>query len=263
MSTKIVVTAGIVTYNNQKIIEETIRSILSKTQEIDLKLFVFDNCSADDTVKTIEQLFPHITILKSPENKGFGFGHNAIIERALQENAAYHVIINPDILFLDDALSGLVGWMQQHTDVQMAMPKIIFPNGEEQHLPKRCPKLRYLLGGRFERLGKPFSTWRNEYTMKNETNGEEPYDIDFCTGCFMLIRGDALKQGLRFDECYFLYLEDADLSRQVKQNGGRVVFVPQYSVAHAWQRESHKKLKYQLMHIHSMLKYFMKWRGVS
>ena len=70
----------------------------------------------------------------------------------------------------------------------------------------------------------------------------EPCEIDFCTGCFMFCRTEALKKVGGFDEEYFLYFEDADLTRKM-QSVGKTMFVPSIRVIHGWQRENHKNAK--------------------
>lgn len=83
-------------------------------------------------------------------------------------------------------------------------------------------------------------------------------EIDFCTGCFFVIRPEAFRQMGGFDEGYFMYVEDADLTRKA-QSCGKVYFTPCTHVYHAWNRSPNKSLKPFLMQISSMLRYWRKW----
>lgn len=218
-------------------------------------IYVVDNNSTDDTVKIIEEKFPQVTVFKNTDNKGFGHGHNCILEELDSE---YHFIINPDIIFNDDITEKMANFLDENSDIVMVVPKFIFENGDEQFTPKLQPTLKYMLGGRFERFGNPFKRWRDEYTMRDKKI-IEPIDVGFCSGCFIAVRTDIFKKIGGFDERYFLYNEDADLTRMAKKYG-RTVYAPQFTVTHLWERAYMKKPKYFLIQIASMLKYFYKWR---
>ena len=249
------ITASIVTYNNQDVIGETLSSIFQHTKDVDFTLYVSDNNSTDATVRMVKEKFPSVIVIENEENRGFGWAHNQVIKQI--SDSDYHVIINPDIRLPSNVFYELASFMESNSEVVLATPKIINEDGSEQHLPKRLPKLKYLFGGRFERFGKPFSTWRDEYTRRYEAF-DEPEEIQFCTGCFMFARTEALKKVGGFDERYFLYFEDVDLAREMAFLG-KVVFVPQVEVIHLWERASAKKMKMFLIQIRSMLQFFMKW----
>ena len=97
------------------------------------------------------------------------------------------------------------------------------------------------------------------YTMRNEViNG--PIDIEFCTGCFFCIRTEIFKKLNGFDDRFFMYFEDADITRRARKLGS-VVFYPDIKVTHVWARASAKTLKFFLIQLCSMFKYFLKWLG--
>ncbi len=252
---KIKVSAAIVSYNNIDKILVTIASILAQTKDVDLTLYISDNNSEDNTAGIIMEKFPQVTVLKNEKNGGFGFGHNKLLNII---DSKYHVIINPDIILKEDSISRLVEIMESDSSVVMATPRILNEDGTEQFLPKRNPQLKYLLGGRLEKLGERFKRLRAEYTMR-DISYSSPFEIEFCTGCFFVIRTDVFKKIGGFDDKFFMYFEDADITRRAKQNG-RVVFYPQVSVTHLWERASSKKLKYLIIQINSMMKYFKKWK---
>jgi len=249
---KIKVSACIVTHNNSDIILNTVNSILKNTTGVDMKLYISDNLSTDDTVKKLRQNTTDITIIENSGNNGFGAGHNAVLPML---DSKYHAIINPDITINDDIITVLVNYMENNPDIGIITPKILNDDGTEQKLPKKAPKIKYLLG-RFEKYGSIFKKWRAEYTMaEDEIN--QPTDIGFCTGCFMLVRTELFKKIGGFDERYFMYFEDADLTREVLKTH-RVVFYPSVSAIHHWERASSKSLKFFLIQLSSMIKYFIK-----
>ena len=249
MSNEIFVSACIVTYNDINRAPDTVKSIVDNTQKHPLKLYVVDNASSDGTAECIEKLGV-ATVIKNDKNAGFGAAHNMVLN---QEIGKYHFVINPDITINSDVISDMVDYFESNPDVVMAMPKIMNQDGTEQKLPKERPTFKRLF---FGRLSKKI---RSEYVWASR-NITAPTEIDFCTGCFFCIRGEVFKKLLGFDERYFMYLEDADLTLKAKGKG-KVMMLPQFSVNHAWERESSKSLKYLFIHIVSCFKFLFKWRG--
>lgn len=249
-SDQIKMSGCIVTYNNASIIEECISSILKWTENLDFKLYISDNGSTDGTVQLIRSKYPQVIVIENKKNLGFGGGHNRVIRRL---DSKYHFVINPDIFVTQDVFSPMVKYVETHRNVAMITPKIMNDNGTEQLLPKRNPTIRYTIVSKF----KPFKHYRKEYTRELE-DLEQPTDIDFCTGCFFAIRTSVFKQLKGFDKRYFMYMEDADLARMVRQKY-RIVFFPEVFVYHKWHRENLKNIKGVLRWFHSMVKYFMKW----
>lgn len=247
------VTASIVTYNNSKEILKVLSSISQTILKLE-NVYVIDNNSSDNTINVVEKNFPMVKLIKSSENLGYGKGHNQAIKVV---NSDYHIIINPDIILEPESISKMIEYMENNKNVVILTPKVLNVDGSEQFLPKLRPRYKYLLGGRL-----PFKfakKWRREYTME-DSNVIEPIKIDFCTGCFMFCRTSALKSVNGFDDRYFMYFEDADLTREM-QKIGDTVYVPSISVTHEWKRESKKNKKLLKIHISSMKKYFKKWKS--
>lgn len=254
MNTRPKATGCIVTYNNADKIEKVVASILEQTRDLDFRLIISDNMSADGTADIIRQKFPQVTVAENHENGGFGKGHNAVMDML---DSKYHFIINPDIFLTNDAVGEFIDYFESHNDVVMAVPKLVYEDGTEQFTPKLTPSVKYMMGGRLEKFGNPFKRWRDEYTMRGE-NVTEPVDCGFCSGCFICIRTDIFKSIGGFDERYFLYSEDADLTREA-QKYGRTMYLPQISVTHLWERAYMKSNKYFRIQLRSMFMYFNKW----
>ncbi len=249
MSENITVSACIVTYNDKDQIAAAVKSVAENTKKYPLSFYVIDNASTDGTADFVE-LQGQVTVIRNDKNLGFGAAHNKVLNEKIGK---YHFVINPDISFDRDVLSDMVDFFESHPDVVMAMPQILNPDGTEQKLPKERPTFKKLYLGRLSNKVRNKFVWGDKQIT-------EPADIDFCTGCFFCIRGDIFKKLCGFDERYFMYLEDADLTLMAKQKG-RVMMLPHISVTHNWGRESSKSLKYLLIHIKSSFKFLFKWRG--
>ncbi len=244
-----IVSIGIVSYNNQKKIINAVSSIIKHTKNLNYKLFIFDNNSTDNTKSEMKNLDQNVLFIENGKNLGFGKAHNLAIPLI---ESKYHAIVNPDIILNDDSLSKIIEYMENNPDVVLAVPKILFPDGTEQKLPKLKPKLIYLLARRTPF----FKSKAKEYTME-DIKITEPFEIDQCTGCFMVIKTDVFKALGGFDERFFMYMEDADLTLRAKEYG-KTMYLPQFSVIHEWERSSSKSLKYLMIHINSMIKFLWK-----
>lgn len=251
------VTGCIVTHNNESTIEKTVDSLLSYTKGVGFRLFITDNLSTDNTVALLKEKFggvSNVEIIECDENNGFGSGHNSVIPKL---DSKYHVIINPDVIIADDVITKMAEFLDKNDDIGLLSPRICFPGGRDQILGKRDPKLRYLAASRLRNDNKPGSLLR-EYAMLDR-DMSKPFDIENATGCFMMLRTGLFKKIGGFDERYFLYFEDSDLTRTVRKFS-RAVYYPDAVVYHVWGRESKKSLRLMAVQIKSMMYYFWKWK---
>lgn len=241
----------IVTYNNEDKAANAVSSVKKHTA-LPYTLFISDNGSTDGTVKAVCNVDSNAVIIENGGNLGFGKAHNKVLGRL---DSKYHAVVNPDITIDYDVFSEICEYMDKHPEVVMATPKILSVDGSEQHLPKRLPKLKYLAARRLK-LSKKLA---DEYTRADEVI-DKPIEIDFCTGCFFVIRTEVFEKIGGFDERFFMYFEDTDITVRSKQYG-RVMFLPDSHVTHIWEQSSAKSIKYLAIHISSMFKFFWKYKG--
>lgn len=246
----------IVTHNNENNILSVLSCIYRHSKNFIFETFVVDNNSSDETVYLVHQHFPQVKLIPLPQNRGFGFGHNRVLNPI---DSDFHVILNPDITFDANILDGLSDYLMDFPDVAMVVPQILNTDGSVQALPRRTPRLKYLVSGRLERFGGIFKKWRGEYTYIGK-NFDRPVEIEFCSGCFIMIRTEIFKKLAGFDERFIMYFEDADLTRRAQQYG-KTVLNPDFCATHAWARTSAKRFKYLCIHFDSMIKYFKKWHN--
>ena len=247
------VTIGIVNYKDYPRTHEAIRSLVEYTQGVKYKIYVIDNASRDGSAERLANEFPQISVIFCDRNMGYGKANNLVSPHI---DSAYHLVMNPDVVVRDDVLKELFDFMQAHPDVGMCTPATYYLNGNPQPLPKRNPRLRYVVANRMPIPH--YEEYRREYRMLDEDLSGVT-DIEFVTGCFMFMRTALFKEQGGFDPRYFMYFEDADLTREIKKRA-RVVYVPQSGILHGYQRRSAKRLRYFIIHSLSMLRYFFKWR---
>lgn len=250
--TEPMLSASIVLYHSGARAARTVQCF--QDSDIALELFVVDNAPDGATGHRLIWQCPGLQYRPQKKNLGYGGGNNVVLPELRSQ---YHLICNPDVTFDETLLSRMVQYMEEHRSCAVLTPKVFNANGTVQHLPRRAPTLRYLLGGRLEKLGGPFAAWRRDYTMADE-DVRGPVSVEFATGCFMLIRTGYLRQLGGFDPKFFLYHEDSDLSRRALRMG-EIVYNPEFFITHDWQRDSSRKFSSAMQHLRSTVRYFNKW----
>lgn len=197
-----------------------------------------------------------VTYIFNNKNLGYGAAHNIAIRQTIAQNIPYHLVINPDISFLPEILLEMEQFMNNHPDIGQIMPKVYYPNGEIQYLCKLIPTPFDLLFRRF--LPKKWTKKRTEQFEMRNTGYDKIMDVPYLSGCFMFLRTEALKEVGLFDERFFMYPEDIDLSRRMHQKF-RTVFYPEVSIIHHHAQSSYINFKMLFVHIFNMTKYFNKW----
>lgn len=238
--------------------DEALRAVdCLDASDAEVDVYLVDNTPGDDTAQRIRWAHPGVKVLPQQENLGFGRGNNVVLPLLESE---YHLLVNPDVTFAPDVISRMVKYMDEHPNAVILTPRVLNEDGSEQFLPKKQPTVRYLMGGLLERLGGPFARWRREYTLADR-GLKLPVRVEFATGCFLLIRTDLFRQLRGFDERFFLYQEDSDLSRRAGELG-LIIYHPEICVTHHWARENTRTLRGVRRQVTSVIKYFAKW-GVA
>jgi GT2 family glycosyltransferase len=243
----------IVTYRSRlEDVREAAESFLNTP--LSVHLTVVDNDSGQEYFSALHQALPNeVHIISSGRNGGFGFGNNIGLRHI--PPSRYVLFLNPDVVVHEGTLASLAAYMDSHPDVGVVSPKVLYPDGALQPLNKRDPAVFDLFLRRFAPGLAPRRMAR--YTMQ-DAGYDRPCDVEFMTGCFMLVRREALEKVGGFDERFFLYLEDADLTRRIRAFA-RAMYVPDVSITHRWQRGSHRSWRLMLVMLHSIWVYFSKW----
>ena len=249
------ISISIVTYNSDRVIKYCLDSIFKHIKNVQYEIIIVDNGSTDNTVKNIKSNFKNVRIIQN-NNIGFGAAHNKAIKLGRGE---YHLVINPDIIFTENTIEKLINFMEENSDVGLISPKIVFPDGTIQHLCKRSPCLFDLYVRRFTPgFIQDLFKKRIDYFEMRETGYNKIMDVPYLSGSVMLFRGSILEEIGGFDENFYIYFEDADITQRAAEIS-RAVFYPYTSVIHLWERGSHKNIKLLFISLVSTAKYFNKW----
>jgi GT2 family glycosyltransferase len=252
-------TVSIVTYRTDlATLQATLDSL--RSSRVPLEVLLVDNTPEDSYFDTLPRM-DGMRAIRSPRNGGYGFGHNIALTQTAALNAPYHLILNPDVVVHPQCLEQLIAAMDADAAIALAMPKILNPDGSIQRLNKRDPSvldlgLRRFVPQKFQRL--PIIARRMDYFERMDIGYEVPSEIPYASGCFMLFARPTLDALNGFDERFFMYFEDADLSRRAATLG-RVQFFPNALITHHWTRGSHTNWKLMLCTLTSAYRYFNKW----
>jgi GT2 family glycosyltransferase len=246
--------ASVILYNNPpEMIENVVSSFLDTTMNV--KLYVIDNSPTPLSLSLENRpAFYHY----AGQNLGYGKAHNWCLSRC--EPSRYYLILNPDVIMYKGVLEELIEYMDAHPDVGMISPRVLNEDQTLQCLNKRHPALLDLFLRRFYHGAglKYFNKRLDHYEMKDH-GYDRVCEVPFMTGAFMFCRTTVLKKVGGFDPRFFMYFEDADLSRRIQTIGYKTLYYPFVHITHFWQRASQKKIKMTMVFILSGFKYFQKW----
>lgn len=189
-------------------------------------------------------------------NIGYGAAHNIAIRESIYDNVPYHLVINPDIILNVKELEQMLQFISSHPEVGSLMPKVVYPNGELQYLCKLLPTPFDVFGRRF--LPRQWMEHRNHTYEMRASGYNKLMNVPYLSGCFMLLRTQAVQQARLFDERFFMYPEDMDLTRRIHRDY-LTVFFPHATIIHNHEKASYKSLKMLWIHIVNMCRYFNKW----
>ncbi len=250
------ITASIVVYNQKAHeLEMAVNSILGST--LHAFLYIIDNSVNDDLRVNFEGR-DNIKYIFNNANLGYGKAHNIALREAIH-TAQYHLIINPDISFEQGTLEKIIAYADAHTNIGLLMPKVLYPDGQLQYLCKLMPTPFDLIMRRFipDFLKPVFQQRLLAYELQHKNFGSV-MEIPNLSGCFMFLRCEALKTVGLFDEKYFMYLEDTDLSRRINSQY-QTIYYPEAAIVHHYEKGSYKNYKLLMYHIRSAFYYFGKW----
>ena len=251
------VTVSIVSLNTRALLADCLRSVMATTG-VGYDVHVVDNGSSDGSTAMVAVDFPEVRLTPSGSNRGFAAANNCAIREA---NSRYVLLLNPDTLVSPRTIGDLVSFMDDHPDVGICGPKILFPDG------------------RFQSCGYRFPTLLSEVRQSRNVNkvlrlliGEEPplrveavpFDVDWVDGACLLIRREAIQDVGLLDEQFFLYAEELDWCFRTRRAGWRITALPQVEMIHYQGQTSGQMSDFSLAHlVETRLRYYRKNHGVA
>ena len=249
----------IVNWNTKEILRDCLESVYEQAGDIDFEVIVIDNASTDGSVEMIRSDFKRVVLLENAQNNGFAAANNQGMAVA---KGRYVLLLNSDTVVLDGAIAKTVGFADAHPRAGVIGCRVLNPDGTLQPTCFMFPSIlnmflssTYLYklfpGSRF--FGRELMTWWDRSDVRQ---------VDVVTGCFMLVRREAIDQVGVMDERFFMYAEETDWCYRFRKNGWEVMFAPVGEIVHLGGGSSRQvKSKMRLQLSGSILLFFRMHRG--
>ena len=226
-------------------------SSLEKITYPNVKIYVIDNGSSDNSVTEIRNQFPDYEIIGLPENYGFARGNNAGFE-LVKQKADYTIFLNNDTIVDPNFVEPLINAMESNSTVKQSTPKIFYADN-----------LDYIwFGGGKVSL---WAGWIRHLGIRQKDSMQFSFNrnVDYATGCCVCMRTVDFESIGMFDESFLMYGEDVDLSLRFRKQGGQILFVPESKIWHKvsssigtqfsirkWKRKNIGKMKLVTKYVH-------------
>lgn len=235
---------------------ELVKSVLDalKNEHVSA-IYLIDN-SPKDSLSEFAEYDTRITYKHIP-NRGFGNAHNIAIRESMSHKSDFHLVLNPDVRWKGEILQKLAAEMDKHENCALLQPKIFYPDGRLQHTCRLLPTPFDVFAKRFL---PSFERRLERYLLADEDYNREFNAVNM-QGSFMLFRTSAFDVTGLFDERFFMYLEDIDMTRRIRRRFS-TLYYPGVTITHDHAALSQKFGRMMWVHICSVFKYFNKWGWV-
>lgn len=254
----------IVNYNTANLLAPMFAACERATQGLQVRYWVVDNASRDDSVAVLRTQFPFVGLEVNVENAGFGRANNQLLEHVQGD---YVLLLNTDAFVQPETLQRTLAYMDAHPRCGVLGVKLVGRDGALQRSCRYFPTPWNVFLARTG-LGRFLPQTRMVDDMKWDHASVR--ECDWVPGCYYLVRRQVLDQLGLFDPRFFLYYEEVDHCKRVKEAGWQVVYYPYTSVVHIGgeSAKSEGKLsaagrQISALQIESELLYFRKHHGLG
>lgn len=219
----------IVTWNSKQFLAKCLDSMRAHHRNGLMEVIVVDNASSDGTVSELKPSYPDVLWIENRENTGFAKANNLGMERA---SGRYLCLVNPDVEFLDNSVERLCRYMDAHPEAGLCGPRILNSDRTLQYSCREYPSLWnnlcFALG--LHRLFPRHPVFSSE--LMSYFDHDEVREVEAISGCFVVVRREALLDVGPLDEGFFMYSEDLDWCRRFNDRGWKIVFNPEATAVH-------------------------------
>ena len=241
----------IVQYNVRDLLRDCLRSVFASLGDVSYTVTVVDSCSTDGSADMVAAEFPQVRLIRAPVNGGYSYANNLGLRaagfRPLADEAPHSppprfaLLLNPDTLLPPTALADMLAFMAAHPKAGAAGPRLVLADGS---LDLACRRGEPTLATSFYRLTGlsrlfPRSPRFGRYNMTYLPEDQVAL-VDSVVGAFMLVRAEAIEQVGLLDEQFFMYGEDLDWAKRIRQAGWEIWYNPAVVVRH-YKRQSSRQ----------------------
>jgi N-acetylglucosaminyl-diphospho-decaprenol L-rhamnosyltransferase len=244
----------VVDYNAGEFLTACLRSVYERAGGAGLEVVVVDNASTDWSARSAKEAFPQIELIETGENRGFAAGVNVGIRAT---SAPYILVLNPDAEIWEGTLAGLVKLADGRPRAGAIGPMIRNSDGTVYPSGRTVPPIWTAVGHAFLGTVRPDNRWSRAYRMADWDRTTER-EVDWISGAAFLLRRSALDEIGLLDERFFLYAEEVDLFKRLREGGWSIVFTPELEVVHEQGVSTGRSRRMHLIHSQSVYRYFEK-----
>lgn len=217
----------LVSYNTREMTQECLHTLYAGLADLPADVWVVDNASTDGTVEAVATHFPDVRLIRNTRNVGFGAANNQAMRQATGE---FFLLLNTDAFPNGDAVARLVAFLRARPDTAVAGPRLLNGDGSLQISCYRFPSpLRAWLENLWLSALIPHHPVIGDY--RRWLHAEER-NVDFVSGACMLVRRAVFESLGGFDEQFFMYSEETDWQRRMRNAGWEIRFTPAATVTH-------------------------------
>jgi GT2 family glycosyltransferase len=218
----------IVSWNTQGLLRDCLESLFQSGATSRLEVFVVDNHSQDGSPDMVEAVFPEVRLIRNGRNAGFAAANNQAIRLATGRHV---LLLNSDTLVHSGVIDASIDYMDANPQVGAMGCRVLNGDGSVQTTCSQFPTLSNLLlltSGLFRVPGLGFA---RRYRMDDWQRDDER-DVDVVSGCYLMVRGNALVTVGLLDEDFFFFGEETDWCRRFRAHGYAVRFAPVGTITH-------------------------------
>jgi GT2 family glycosyltransferase len=249
----------IVNWNTRAVLRDCLESVYAQTRDVTFEVIVVDNASTDGSPELVKRGFPQAYLIENFTNRGFAAANNQGMAMA---RGRYVLLLNSDTIVLDNAIAKTVVFADRNPQAAVVGCRVLNPDHTLQPTCFMFPSLLnmllsvsyvYKLFPRNRFFGRERMTWWDR---------DDAREVDVVTGCFMLVRREAIEQVGVMDEEFFMYGEETDWCYRFRREGWKVSFVPLADIVHLGGASSRQVAQRMTLQLSSSILYFLrKHRG--
>ena len=233
-----VISIIIVNYNVKYFLEQCLCSVKKATGNIEAEVFVVDNNSTDESISYLQPRFPFVNFIYNQENLGFAKANNRVLQSCKGD---YILYLNPDTIVPEDCFEKCIEFFNRTNDCGAVGVKMI--DGSGTFLPESKRGFPSPIASFFKLTGLaelfPRSSFFNQYSL-GYLNPFQNHKVDVLAGAFLMARSKIIHSIKGFDEAFFMYGEDIDMSFRIQQSGYNNYYLADSTILH-FKGESTKK----------------------
>jgi N-acetylglucosaminyl-diphospho-decaprenol L-rhamnosyltransferase len=244
----------VVNHNAGEHLRRCLTSVFERAGGAELEVVVVDNASSDGSARTAAEAFPRAKVIETGTNRGFAAGVNVGIG---ETSAPFVFVLNPDAFVWEGTLEGFAKLAAERPRAGAIGPLIRNEDGTIYPSPRVQPGIGVAVGHAFLAPLWPDNPWSRRYRMAGWDRSSER-EVDWISGSAFLLRRAALDEVGLLDERFFLYAEEVDLFRRLRDAGWTIVFTPELEVVHVGGVSTGRSRRMHLIHSRSVYLYFRK-----